>query len=639
MSSELEALLKQWREEDADFDRSHLLVAVNGLDVVPMENRAEVYSLLLLGRSRRDVPSSFKSYAESRGAPCPELDADVGNLLTCIAELEEENQWKELDEADLRSELTGLLHFLCTKMGRTYESSLKSVLGPLLCLPGIGIQDVFSLLYAIVTEFLPRPGGYADAVSEIVRLLVQYHDPEVGFHLDRSHVAIGPHIVSWWQTLFASLFGASSVTPEVLSIWDWQFIHGDVMVSVLLPIVFLVERRRELLSLSGKEEVANFMVSFSADNIHASPKDVVAKARNLLRNTPFCTRRLLKRLLITNDSSQPPLVAPDELKQRFLSVVCLPIDAEELVDTFKSADEETRVRPAHLNFVILDCRAEKSFNYARLPTALHVGNDIGFDPSLLDKMVAKFDNARGSHLCILGTGRELEQELNLLKIIMLHFVQAGFRHVGFAEGGFKACIPFIKAGKIEVVRTAGSPQKEPTPRREAQSEASHEDRIREAKQKAVENFGKATQSVQKGLGWMKSWMTRKGTELDQRTELDANPAVSPGSQQETPANMADKPMPSSHTAKPDAATTEQPSEKQLFTFDDDDDDDFDLITSVNPSSQSSHGAHPAPEASAVVEQQPVTRQNDDAPAAASVPAPETTHAEDGEKHPFDDIFV
>ena len=94
-----------------------------------------------------------------------------------------------------------------------------------------------------------------------------------------------------------------------------------------------------------------------------------------------------------------------------------------------------------------------------MPTALHVGDEIGFDAELLGKMVQRFDTAKGSHLCVLGTGRTLVEEANLLKMIALHLVHQGFPYVSIAVGGFKACIPHIKAGKMEYVKTAGRTKK------------------------------------------------------------------------------------------------------------------------------------------------------------------------------------
>jgi hypothetical protein len=181
---------------------------------------------------------------------------------------------------------------------------------------------------------------------------------------------------------------------------------------------------------------------------------------------------------------------PREVRELLLSYVALPVDSAELVAAFASpaageagggpssgetsssaamaAATPTPSRPSHhhghgtsVGYVILDCRSTESFHFACLPTALHVGDAIGFDAELLQKMRDRFAAARGSHLCILGTGRALIEEVNLLKLIVLHLVQHGFPYVSVATGGFRALIPFIKSGKVEFVRGGGPKTKPP----------------------------------------------------------------------------------------------------------------------------------------------------------------------------------
>ena len=55
----------------------------------------------------------------------------------------------------------------------------------------------------------------------------------------------------------------------------------------------------------------------------------------------------------------------------------------------------------------------KSFKFARLPTAVHVGN-VGYDSAKMKAVMERFELAKGSHFVIFGTGKHLPDEDNLL---------------------------------------------------------------------------------------------------------------------------------------------------------------------------------------------------------------------------------
>lgn len=94
----------------------------------------------------------------------------------------------------------------------------------------------------------------------------------------------------------------------------------------------------------------------------------------------------------------------------------------------------------------------KSFRFARLPTAVHIGATIGYDPKKLENIVKQFESAKGSHFTLFGTGRRLPDEENLLKVIAMRFLTRGFPHISIAPGGFKDCIKYISSDQIEYVR-------------------------------------------------------------------------------------------------------------------------------------------------------------------------------------------
>lgn len=78
----------------------------------------------------------------------------------------------------------------------------------------------------------------------------------------------------------------------------------------------------------------------------------------------------------------------------------------------------------------------KSFKFARLPTAVHVGN-VGYDSIKMKAILDRFETAKGSHFVIYGTGKHLPDEDNLLNVIAMRFLAANFPHISIAPDGFK----------------------------------------------------------------------------------------------------------------------------------------------------------------------------------------------------------
>jgi hypothetical protein len=128
----------------------------------------------------------------------------------------------------------------------------------------------------------------------------------------------------------------------------------------------------------------------------------------------------------------------------------LPVPTSEIIEAFRK--EKAKHIVTTVRYIIIDCRSLKSFRFARLPTAVHIGQHVGYDAERMQKILARFVDAKGSHFSIFGTGRELQEEDNLLKMMAMKFVAAGFEHISIARGGFAECIKYISNNEIEFVR-------------------------------------------------------------------------------------------------------------------------------------------------------------------------------------------
>ena len=370
---------------------------------------------------------------------------------------------------------------LCREHRLPYLPEVLDVLGPLLSFfATLSPSQVFALTSPLLNRFIPflqatssedspkkkpttttpQPPGL-EAYTLLVRLMLQYHDCELCMFLDTHKIDAGTVVLGWVRGLFTSVIGRG----EAAKVWDVLVTAGDTLMPTFLALALLKTNREHILGSAAKaDQTDNEAV---LESIHASIGSATISS-DRTTTTPTSTRALFT--LARRLKKETPPSAADDLMyllshpsgvvvegSRISSILesskkamVLPIQTEELVEAFKKRDHA----PGHLKFMVLDCRSAKSFKFARLPTAIHVGANVGFDPEKMQEVLERFEGMRGSHFCILGTGRGIVREENLLGIIALRFASANFDHVGLARGGFSEVLEYIRGDVIEYVREA-----------------------------------------------------------------------------------------------------------------------------------------------------------------------------------------
>jgi hypothetical protein len=715
-------------EVPGPFDRGELLAASAAagatltalLDEDP-QFRCQFYRLLLLGTAKKDVPQSFASHTSSASEEQRMLAAELLAVL---------------DRPAVRGEeVEGMLYYFAIKTGLSgVDEAFGSVLLTMaraINVPEVAdeaiLQLLFMLVYQVHTKLMPHPAAdsFSGCTQELFRLLLQYHHPPLSVHFDHLQFTFSAHAYGWVKALFSTR--DTTALHSTLHLWDVLFLAGDSLLPPFLAVAMLADHSASLLAARTRHDLQSLMDSFrpslsaaseelaadedaamEAEN-HRTPcamslppskswASLLQKARLMLRTTPLTARVKTERFLFP-DAEQLQR-DPKEERDQLLSHVTLFVDVEELVNAFSVADAGLKTNKIpHLHFVVLDCRSESSFNFARLPTAIHVGGEIGFDASLLGGMVDRFSSARGSHLCILGTGRNLVEEANLLKVIALHLVRCGFPFVSIADGGFKAVIPYIKKGQIEYVRSpqpekssaptvqcvpsipkSAHPQTQPEPAAAA---------TEELKRRAEELKARAAEGVAVARGWGASIFrslsenftnarsTLSADPVSMRSELPeeaagssaAKPATATNATHPVGSTLASHSQPqaevASSPARPSAGGAVGSEERSANNSDnvfslgrrDDDDDDLDLILAVaaSPPQAEVPAAHPRrldtadssapmhlssvvitpPRAGTAVETLKSPEPAPPVPAAKPTAAPSSSV----EKHPFDDLFT
>lgn len=602
------------------------------------------------------------------------------------------------------------------------------------------LKRLFSLVYGLIQSkqlmLWSEAGCFAHSFEGVFRLLLQYHDPLLCTALDHIKIDVGSYALRMIRSLCAVVTPppahvnhrqpTSCCSASLIPLWDSLFLHNqDHLLPVFVVLVSLIERRSEVLEQCKVSPacVEAYLAAFDVSRVGAagggaptrSPsstvvpsfsvlppcetvRDLVKKARIASRNTPSTAKTLLAALLFPDGDQLRR--DPQEVRDDVMSFVALPVGAEELVGVFQSPpsveqqekmQHQQQAHAHHIPYVILDCRSADSFQFARLPTALHVGDTIGFDQQLLAKLKSKFENAKGSHLCILGTGRALVDEINLLKLVLLHLVQAGFPYVSIAVGGFKAMIPFIKEGKVEYVRgqrtpkrTASGaaspgqgsssclplpPREEEVPASNAQPTASESTTLAVTKEAAI---AKADELRHKAASWGWGVMKAISSKVESLTSqsVTASSAAAepqpPLASSEVPNNAPVRAAPTSVKVEASASAphptgkiqTQARTSQEIFTTVDagDDDEGLDLITCLPEKVEAATMVSPPrPVASSavggvtpesrkeeddfIITSPPAAKGESSKPSLPTVSAPRASSTSSAAHHPFDDIFV
>ncbi|KAG8345533.1 Rab GTPase TBC domain [Trypanosoma vivax] len=505
--------------------------------------RRQLYRGLLLSGPLSGEVVSFRSHAtaasESQKAVAMRLkEALGGNSSIDIEELQGfVCHFSAETRCQFDEKMTGITLTMATMLASDEEAK--------------GLEKLYwlsLLLGALQRDFIVPESSrvHDETLATLFRLLLQYHDPALSLHFDHYMVNVGIYILRWVQRLFV----VGDNYEAVLRAWDWLFVTGDSSQTVYFVLAFAICHRQQFLSLHTKEQITEALdtlvfhlpgpmeagVDPELRDGRPRPFTELVSGKGLARNaevaycnTPRATRQIIDSLLFSSEDSKGlvgmSVKSVDDVKQYYTSMVTLPLERLDFLETFGTVKiEKTVCEP--LNYVILDCRARESFEAARLPAAIHAGDEIRVDSEQINNVTSSIDGARGSHLCVLGTGRDIVEEINMLKFFVLHLVQRGFPYVSCS--GFRCIVPLIKANTIHIEgsqRTTGPRffSRYPEMLRKAgfsdyipkmefdKNEAAR--KAEEVRAKAKEMHAKAMEGMQVAKSWGMGLIQRMGNRL------------------------------------------------------------------------------------------------------------------------------
>lgn len=303
----------------------------------------------------------------------------------------------------------------------------------------------------------------------LLRLLIQYHDPELCSILDSRKITPKMWVKDW----FCSLFARSCSPKLALLIWDTHFRMADPFLIFFAAIVMVVNASDELKSSTlDQAKMLNVLKAMPGKLEEDDIEDLYDLVSNYYTNSTPRSIRCYSHLFFMDtfgntylgnespEDGQPLLDLRTTQLTNSLDLsqyLCLPIVPAEIftLDTaqFRSQSSPT-LSSSTLRYFLVDCRPAEQYNAGHLTKAFHLDCSLMLrEPSsfatavqaLLEiqrQVVASKSSTGGRHLCFIGSGHEDEDRY--VNMVVASFLQKYQKYVSIVVGGFEAIHDYVK---------------------------------------------------------------------------------------------------------------------------------------------------------------------------------------------------
>lgn len=334
------------------------------------------------------------------------------------------------------SDIESIITFHCKSKSITYASNNGwiEILFPLLSLK-LNKADTYNLFEKILKLYIPN-GCVSNGVPfHILRLIIQYHDPELCSFLDTKRITPEQYCMPWLRSLFAGTCNLE----VVLFMWDLYFQRSDPFFIFFLCLIMIINAREQLLQMKNEDKASIIQT------LHKMPGDLDANdvsdfcslAHYYSLKTPVSFREDVLEVLFSESGL--------EINSKLYSqALCLPVAVHELIEsaTVDASDVDA------VKFFLVDCRPAEQYNSGHLSTAFHLDCNLMLqEPNAFNTAVQGLLNAQrqalaagslaaGEHLCFVSSGRT--EEDSYAHMVVASFLKKNTKHVSMLDGGFVA---------------------------------------------------------------------------------------------------------------------------------------------------------------------------------------------------------
>lgn len=340
------------------------------------------------------------------------------------------------DKLSVISDIESIITFYCKSKSINYSANNGwiEILLPLLSLK-LPRSDTYNLFEKVLKLYIPKGCVKNGVPFHILRLILQYHDPELCSFLDTKRITPEQYCLPWLRSLFAG----TCRLEVVLFMWDLYFQRSDPFFIFFLCLIMIINAREQLLQMKSedKDSIIQTLIDMPGDLEANDVSDFCSLAHYYSLKTPQSFREDVLEVLF----SETLLEINSKL---YSQALCLPVAVHELIEsaTLDSANGDS------VKFFLVDCRPAEQYNAGHLSTAFHLDCNLMLqEPSAFNTAVQGLLNAQrqalaagslaaGEHLCFVGSGRT--EEDSYAHMVVASFLKRNTKHVSMLEGGFVA---------------------------------------------------------------------------------------------------------------------------------------------------------------------------------------------------------
>lgn len=340
------------------------------------------------------------------------------------------------DKLSVISDIESIITFYCKSKCINYSANNGwiEILLPLLSLK-LPRSDTYNLFEKVLKLYIPQGCVKNGVPFHILRLILQYHDPELCSFLDTKRITPEQYCMSWLRSLFAGTCNLE----VVLFMWDLYFQRSDPFFIFFLCLIMVINAREQLLQMKNedKDAIIQTLIQMPSDLEANDVSDFCSLAHYYSLKTPLSFREDVLEVLFSDSGV--------EINSKLYSqALCLPVAVHELIEsaTLDSGNSDS------VKFFLVDCRPAEQYNAGHLSTAFHLDCNLMLqEPSAFNTAVQGLLNAQrqalaagslaaGEHLCFVGSGRT--EEDSYAHMVVASFLKRNTKHVSMLDGGFVA---------------------------------------------------------------------------------------------------------------------------------------------------------------------------------------------------------
>ncbi|RHY28437.1 hypothetical protein DYB32_005978 [Aphanomyces invadans] len=427
---------------------------MRSLDAELDKRRPDTYIITQLCRDLGEIPSKWRARVWKE-LLCPGgIKADLPWDVISMMEQDDPNQRVIRADAPrtrakdfaphsrecVEQTLVHLLTYYCKCKNIRYKQGMNEVLAPFLLLrgdlsstsPSSGWTDavVYQCFYTFIDKYLTnvfsdREFRSLQCSMRLLRLLLQYHDPNLCAHLDQHDMSPELYVTPWFITFFTR-----NESPDlVFALWDTVLLEDDPCLLHFFALALLEDSRDRVMEA-----------------------DVAELPQVLARLTFTSVEHVCYRPL--TDRSLPAL-------RQMGAAPCLNVHPQEVVAHMVSKIQ-TNHAPNGLALLLLDCRPFSAFQDFHFSLSYHIDPDVLASPEAFNVLLDGFGRMKECHFCFLGDSSIAQQrvssddpatsasassngpvspsgdcDMHVTRFVLL-FLQHGFQHVSKVQGGIEA---------------------------------------------------------------------------------------------------------------------------------------------------------------------------------------------------------